>query len=204
MKSLERATIKSVDGPVVIGKNMADYKIREMVLVGEKKLIGEVISIDGDLGTVQVYEETEGLKRDEDIISTGAPLSVKLGPGMIRGIFDGIERPLEVIKEKHGSFMPEGIGLISLDEEKLWDVTFKVKLHDKVHGGQIFAEVPETDIITHKVMIPPEVSGEVVEILEDGKYNIETVLLKVKDEFGKINEVKMYQNWPVRIPRPVK
>ena len=204
MKSLERATIKSVDGPVVIGKNMADYKIREMVLVGEKKLIGEVISIDGDLGTVQVYEETEGLKRDEDIISTGAPLSVKLGPGMIRGIFDGIERPLEVIKEKHGSFMPEGIGLISLDEEKLWDVSFKVKLHDKVHGGQIFAEVPETDIITHKVMIPPEVSGEVVEILEDGKYNIETVLLKVKDEFGKINEVKMYQNWPVRIPRPVK
>lgn len=204
MKSLERATIKSVDGPVVIGRNMADYKIREMVLVGEKKLIGEVISIDGDLGTVQVYEETEGLKRDEDIISTGAPLSVKLGPGMIRGIFDGIERPLEVIKEKHGSFMPEGIGLISLDEEKLWDVTFKVKLHDKVHGGQIFAEVPETDIITHKVMIPPEVSGEVVEILEDGKYNIETVLLKVKDEFGKINEVKMYQNWPVRIPRPVK
>ena len=201
---MEKATIKSVDGPVVIGKNMADYKIREMVLVGEKKLIGEVISIDGDLGTVQVYEETEGLKRDEDIISTGAPLSVKLGPGMIRGIFDGIERPLEVIKKNHGSFMPEGLGLISLDEEKLWDVTFKVHLHDKVHGGQIFAEVPETDIITHKVMIPPEVSGEVVEILDNGKYNIETVLLKVKDEYGKINEVKMYQNWPVRIPRPVK
>ena len=116
MKSLERAKIKSVDGPVVIGKNMADYKIREMVLVGEKKLIGEVISIDGDLGTVQVYEETEGLRRDEDIISTGAPLSVKLGPGMIRGIFDGIQRPLESIKKEHGSFMPEGIGLISLDE----------------------------------------------------------------------------------------
>ena len=201
---MEKATIKSVDGPVVIGKNMADYKIREMVLVGEKKLIGEVISIDGDLGTVQVYEETEGLRRDEDIISTGAPLSVKLGPGMIRGIFDGIERPLEVIKKNHGSFMPEGLGLISLDEEKLWDVTFKVALHDKVHGGQIFAEVPETDIITHKVMIPPEVSGEVVEILDNGKYNIETVLLKVRDEYGKINEVKMYQNWPVRIPRPVK
>ena len=201
---MEKAIIKSVDGPVVIGKNMADYKIREMVLVGEKKLIGEVISIDGDLGTVQVYEETEGLKRDEEIISTGAPLSVKLGPGMIRGIFDGIQRPLEVIKKNNGSFMPEGLGLISLDEEKLWDVTFKVALHDKVHEGQIFAEVPETDIITHKVMIPPEVNGEVVEILENGKYNIETVLLKVKDEYGKINEIKMYQNWPVRIPRPVK
>ncbi|MDY3902900.1 V-type ATP synthase subunit A, partial [Peptoniphilus sp.] len=201
---MEKAIIKSVDGPVVIGRNMADYKIREMVLVGEKKLIGEVISIDGDLGTVQVYEETEGLKREEEIISTGAPLSVKLGPGMIRGIFDGIERPLEVIKKEHGSFMPEGIGLISLDEEKLWDVTFKVSLHDKVHQGQIFAEVPETDIITHKVMIPPGINGEVVEILENGKYNIETVLLKVKDELGKINEVKMYQNWPVRIPRPVK
>lgn len=201
---MEKAIIKSVDGPVVIGRNMADYKIREMVLVGEKKLIGEVISIDGDLGTVQVYEETEGLKRDEEIISTGAPLSVKLGPGMIRGIFDGIQRPLEVIKKNNGSFMPEGLGLISLDEEKLWDVTFKVRLHDKVHEGQIFAEVPETDIITHKVMIPPEVNGEVVEILENGKYNIETVLLKVKDEYGKINEIKMYQNWPVRIPRPVK
>ena len=201
---MEKAIIKSVDGPVVIGRNMADYKIREMVLVGEKKLIGEVISIDGDLGTVQVYEETEGLKRDEEIISTGAPLSVKLGPGMIRGIFDGIQRPLEVIKKNNGSFMPEGLGLISLDEEKLWDVTFKVALHDKVHEGQIFAEVPETDIITHKVMIPPEVNGEVVEILENGKYNIETVLLKVKDEYGKINEIKMYQNWPVRIPRPVK
>ena len=201
---MEKAIIKSVDGPVVIGRNMADYKIREMVLVGEKKLIGEVISIDGDLGTVQVYEETEGLKRDEEIISTGAPLSVKLGPGMIRGIFDGIQRPLEVIKKNNGSFMPEGLGLISLDEEKLWDVTFKVALHDKVHEGQIFAEVPETDIITHKVMIPPEVNGEVVEILENGKYNIETVLLKVKDEYGKMNEIKMYQNWPVRIPRPVK
>jgi len=200
---LQTAKIKSVDGPVVIGRNMSDYKTREMVLVGEKKLIGEVISIEGDLGTIQVYEETEGLKREEDIVSTGAPLSVKLGPGMITNIFDGIQRPLERIKAEHGSFMPEGIGLISLDEEKLWDVKINAHVGDYLSEGQIFAEVPETDIITHKIMVPPEISGEVVEVAEDGRYNIEKVLLKIKDEIGNIHEVKMYQNWPVRIPRPV-
>ncbi|MET3617224.1 V/A-type H+-transporting ATPase subunit A [Peptoniphilus olsenii] len=200
---MANTSIKSVDGPVVIGKNMSDLKIREMVLVGEKKLIGEVISIDGDLGTIQVYEETEGLKRDEEIIPTGAPLSVKLGPGMIANIFDGIQRPLEKIKETHGSFMPEGIGLISLDEEKLWDVTFTVKVGDKLNAGEIFGTVPETPVITHKLIVPPDVNGEVIEKVDDGKYNIETVLLKLRDENGKINELKMYHNWPVRIPRPV-
>lgn len=201
---MSNATIKSVDGPVVVGRNMSDFEIREMVLVGEKKLIGEVISIDGDFGTIQVYEETEGLKRDEEIIPTGAPLSVKLGPGMITNIFDGIQRPLEKIKESYGSFMPEGIGLISLDEEKLWDVKLNVEVGDKLTPGQIFGEVPETPVITHKLLVPPDVDGEVIERVDDGKYNIEKVLLKLKDKNGNVHELKMYHNWPVRVPRPVK
>ena len=196
--------IKSINGPVIVGRDMSKFKMREMVVVGEKKLIGEVISIEGDLGTVQVYEDTTGLKRNEEIISTGAPLSLKLGPGLLSNMFDGIERPLNKIKDEYGNFMPEGIGLISLDEEKLWDVKFLVKKGEKVKGGQIFGEVEETEIITHRLLIPVDVNGEIVDIVQDGSYNIEKVLLRVKNEEGIVIDVKMYQNWPVRIPRPVK
>ncbi|WP_311564427.1 V-type ATP synthase subunit A [Peptoniphilus duerdenii] len=201
---MKEGLIKSINGPVVVGKNMADFKMREMVVVGEKKLIGEVITIEKDLGTVQVYEETSGLKRDEKIIPTGAPLSVKLGPGLISNMFDGIERPLQKIKDEHGNFMPEGIGLISLDEEKLWDVKFEVKVGDMVEGGMIFGTVKETEIITHRLLIPIDVKGKITSIVPEGKYNIETELLKVEDEDGVVHKVKMYQEWPVRIPRPVK
>ena len=117
--------VAMINGPVILGKNMTGFKMREMVLVGDKKLIGEIISIDGDHGTVQVYEETEGLKREEVIVSTGKPLSLKLGPGMLGNMFDGIQRPLKKIRDDFGSFIPEGIGLISIDEEKLWDKTNK-------------------------------------------------------------------------------
>lgn len=201
---MKEGLIKSINGPVVVGKNMADFKMREMVVVGDKKLIGEVITIEKDLGTVQVYEETSGLKRDEKILPTGAPLSVKLGPGLISNMFDGIERPLQKIKDEHGNFMPEGIGLISLDEEKLWDVKFEVKLGDKVEGGMIFGTVKETEIITHRLLIPIDVKGKITSIVPEGRYNIETELLKVEDEDGKVHKVKMYQEWPVRVPRPVK
>lgn len=201
---MKEGLIKSINGPVVVGKNMADFKMREMVVVGDKKLIGEVITIEKDLGTVQVYEETSGLKRDEKILPTGAPLSVKLGPGLISNMFDGIERPLQKIKDEHGNFMPEGIGLISLDEEKLWDVKFEVKLGDMVEGGMIFGTVKETEIITHRLLIPLDVKGKITSIVPEGKYNIETELLEVEDEDGKLHKVKMYQEWPVRVPRPVK
>ncbi len=201
---MKEGLIKSINGPVVVGKNMADFKMREMVVVGEKKLIGEVITIEKDLGTVQVYEETSGLKRDEKIIPTGAPLSVKLGPGLISNMFDGIERPLQKIKDEHGNFMPEGIGLISLDEEKLWDVKFEVKVGDMVEGGMIFGTVKETEIITHRLLIPIDVKGKITSIVPEGKYNIETELLEVEDGDGVVHKVKMYQEWPVRIPRPVK
>ena len=196
--------IKAINGPVVIGRNMKDFKLREMVVVGDKKLIGEVISITGDLGTVQVYEETSGLRRDEEIISTGAPLSVKLGPGMISNMFDGIQRPLNKIKAQHGNFMPEGIGLISLDEERLWDTNLTIKVGDKVSEGEIFGTVPETEVITHKLLIPIGVNGKVISVLEDGKYNIETDLAEVEDDYGNIHKLKMYQMWPVRVPRKAK
>lgn len=201
---MKEGLIKSINGPVVVGKNMADFKMREMVVVGDKKLIGEVITIEKDLGTVQVYEETSGLKRDEKILPTGAPLSVKLGPGLISNMFDGIERPLQKIKDEHGNFMPEGIGLISIDEEKLWDVKFEVKLGDMVEGGMIFGTVKETEIITHRLLIPLDVKGKITSIVPEGKYNIEEELLEVEDEDGKLHKVKMYQEWPVRVPRPVK
>lgn len=201
---MKEGLIKSINGPVVVGKNMADFKMREMVVVGDKKLIGEVITIEKDLGTVQVYEETSGLKRDEKILPTGAPLSVKLGPGLISNMFDGIERPLQKIKDEHGNFMPEGIGLISLDEEKLWDVKFEVKIGDMVEGGMIFGTVKETEIITHRLLIPIDVKGKITSIVPEGKYNIEEELLEVEDEDGKLHKVKMYQEWPVRVPRPVK
>ena len=201
---MKNGLIKAINGPVVIGRNMRDFELREMVVVGDKKLIGEVISIDGDLGTVQVYEETSGLKRDEEIISTGAPLSVKLGPGMISNMFDGIERPLNKIKDLHGNFMPEGIGLISLDEEKLWDTTITVKVGDYVHEGQIFGTVPETAVITHRLLVPIGVNGKVIKTVENGQYNIETDLIEVQDEYGKVHKLKMYQMWPVRVPRKEK
>lgn len=201
---MKKGYIKAINGPVVIGKNMKDFKLREMVVVGDSKLIGEVISIRGDLGTVQVYEETSGLKRDEEIISTGAPLSVKLGPGMISNMFDGIQRPLNKIKDEYGNFMPEGIGLISLNQEKLWDTTLTVKVGDTVKEGQIFGTVPETDVITHRLLVPIGVNGKVTKVVPNGKYNIETDLVEVEDEDGNLHNLKMYQMWPVRVPRKAK
>lgn len=134
----------SVNGPVVGAKNMTGFKVREMVMVGEKKLLGEVISLDGDTGTIQVYEETEGLKSGENVYSTGNPLSLTLGPGMIGNVFDGIQRPLEAIEKISGGFIAEGIGFLSLDKEKLWDVTILVSEDDYVESGEIYATVQET------------------------------------------------------------
>jgi V/A-type H+-transporting ATPase subunit A len=195
--------IQMINGPVILGKNMTGFKMREMVTVGEKKLIGEIIAIDGDQGTVQVYEETEGLRRGEQIVSTGKPLSLKLGPGMIGNMFDGIQRPLKKIKEDHGSFIPEGIGLISLDEEKLWEVEFQVEEGDYVKQGQIFGTIQESPLITHRLLIPVGVEGKVTFRAVPGEYNINKVLLKILDLKGEEHEVKMYQEWPVRLQRPV-
>ena len=201
-KEVSQGIISGINGPVVTGVGMTSFQMREMVMVGEKKLIGEVIVLDGDIGTIQVYEETEGLMPGEPILSTGMPLSVKLGPGMLKNMFDGIQRPLEKIKELSPVFIPEGIGLMSIDTEKLWDVNLKVSVGDTVTPGQIFGTVQETLMIEHRLMVPPNVSGTVLEVKEDGCYNIETVLVVVEDRKKQRHELKMYQEWPVRTPRP--
>lgn len=196
--------IVMINGPVIVGENMTGFKMREMVLVGEKKLIGEVISIDGDNSTVQVYEETEGVRRGEVIVSTGKPLSLKLGPGMLSNMFDGIQRPLNIIREQFGSFIPEGIGLISIDEKKLWETSITVNVGDYLKEGQIFGTVPETELIIHKLLVPIGVEGKVIKKKTNGKYNIEEELLELEGKDGKVHKLKMYQEWPVRISRPSK
>ncbi len=195
--------IKAINGPVIIGENMEGFSVREMVTVGSLKLIGEVISLEGTSATIQVYEETEGLKVGENINSTGTPLSVTLGPGMIGNMFDGIQRPLKQIEEDKGAFIPSGVGMLSLDMEKQWKVLLKVNVGDTVHQGQIIAEVPESSLILHKILVPIGVNGKVVKVVADGDYNLETIIAVVEDNKGELHDIKMYQKWPVRIPRPV-
>ncbi|WP_040397068.1 V-type ATP synthase subunit A [Anaerococcus senegalensis] len=194
-------TIKSINGPVIQARNASSLKIREMVTVGDLKLIGEVVSIDGDLATIQVYEDTSGLKVNDEIIKTNRALSVRLGPGMIGNMFDGIQRPLDKIKSKHGSFIPSGLGLSNLDEERNWDVKIKVKTGEEIKKGQIYATIDETSVIEHRLM--STVSGEIVEVENDGKYKLEDTIVKVKTENG-IENLKLYQYWPVRVQRPIK
>lgn len=194
-------TIKSINGPVIQARNASSLKIREMVTVGDLKLIGEVVSIDGDLATIQVYEDTSGLKVNDEIIKTNRALSVRLGPGMIGNMFDGIQRPLDKIKAKHGSFIPSGLGLSNLDEERNWDVKIKVKTGEEIKKGQIYATIDETSVIEHRLM--STVSGEIVEVENDGKYKLEDTIVKVKTENG-IENLKLYQYWPVRVQRPIK
>lgn len=194
--------IRLINGPVVKADQMGSSKMREMVMVGNNKLIGEVIGLDGDLATIQVYEETEGLMAGEFVVPTGKPLSVKLGPGLLYNIFDGIERPLIKINEINENFMAEGIGLISLDTDKLWKVNVTIGVGDTVKGGDVFGEVQETTMIKHFLMIPNGIAGEVIEVTEPGKYHIEQELIKIRDFTGNVHSVPMYQEWPIRIPRP--
>ena len=197
-----QANIIYVNGPVVKANHMEDFMVREMVMVGEKKLIGEIISLEKDLGTIQVYEETSGLRIGEKVQGTERPLSLKLGPGIIGNIFDGIERPLSKIYEKGFKFIPEGMGLISIDERKSWEVEIMVKPGDILKPGKIFANVQETSMIVHKVMVPPGIKGKVVSAVKSGSYTISDILV-VLNEDGKKYELKMYQEWPIRQPRPV-
>ncbi len=175
----------------------------EMVYVGRDHLVGEVIALDKDRTTIQVYEETSGLRPGEEVTASGNAVSVTLAPGILNNIFDGIERPLEKISETGGAFITKGISVDSLDREKKWDTHFTVKKGDYVNGGDIFAEVPETRAIVHKCMIPPHLHGTVVSVREDGPYTIEEPLLTLDTENGQTVEIPMAQKWPIRTPRPV-
>lgn len=201
MASIEGKII-GINGPVVKATGMSNFKMREMVMVGYKKLIGEIIILEGEVATIQVYEETSGLRVSEPVMSTGKPLSVKLGPGIISNIFDGIERPLVKINEMSFGFIPEGVGLLSIDEEKIWDVEVTAKLGDTLKPGDVYATVQETPSVMHKVMVPPGVNGKVTFAKESAKYNINEIVIKLS-EGNTEHELPLYQVWPVRNPRPV-
>ena len=174
--------IYSINGPVVKVRNAKDFSMLEMVYVGHAQLVGEVISISEKETTIQVYESTTGLRPGEPVEGTGSPISVTLGPGILRNIFDGIERPLEQIEAEAGAFIPTGSHVAPLDVRKKWSVTVCVKKGDKVKGGDIFATTPETNLIVHKCMIHPDLKGEVVDCVSDGEYTIEDTIIKVKDD----------------------
>lgn len=182
---------------------MSNFKVNEMVTVGDRQLIGEVVSLDGDIATVQVYEETEGLKAGEQIISTGAPLSLTLGPGMLSNMFDGIQRPLKKIQSLSADFIPEGIGLLSLDEEKEWEVEMLVKEGDFLPGGFVYGQVQETQSILHKLLVPPYVKGTIVEVRPNGKYRINDTVAVIETPSGARVNLTLVQKWPVRKPRPI-
>lgn len=194
--------IYGINGPVIYLKGNTGFMMSEMVHVGEQKLVGEVISLEKDLTTIQVYEETSGLRPGEIVEATGDPVSVTLAPGILDNIFDGIERPLERIADNGGAFITRGVSVDSLDREKLWETHITVAPGDELHGGDIIAEVPETRAIVHKCMVPPKMEGIVTEVVPDGRYTIDDVLVTLKTPEGDTKRLTMTQKWPIRTPRP--
>ena len=196
--------IYGINGPVVTIKGKTDLSMLEMVYVGEARLAGEVIGIENDKTTIQVYEETDGLCPGEKVYSTGSQMCVTLGPGIISNIFDGIERPLPALEKMSGCFISKGISTSVLDEEKQWEVHLTVKEGDVLSGGQVYAETQETPVIMHKIMLSPLLSGKIVSVKKDGLYRVNDVIAVLEDENGKKHELTLCQKWPIRIPRPVK
>ena len=190
--------IVKVSGPLIVAENMADVKMYDVVKVGEKELIGEVIELRGDKASVQVYEETSGLGVGDKVVSTGMPLSVELAPGLIEGIFDGIQRPLEKIVENYGDRITRGLKVNNLDRKKKWRFVPEKKIGDEVIPGDVLGSVQETAIVSHKILVPFGVSGKVTDIRE-GDFNITETIAKVGDK-----EVSMLTRWPVRKARPYK
>lgn len=195
--------VYSINGPVIKVRNATAFSMMEMVYVGHKRLIGEVISITREETTIQVYESTTGLKPNEPVESTKSPICVTLGPGILRNIFDGIERPLQAIADESGAFIPAGSNVSPLDEEALWDVTLCVKVGDHLRAGQVYATCPETDLIQHRCMVPPTLCGEVIETKENGQYKVNDCVVKIKDEKGQVHELSLCQKWPIKQSRPV-
>ena len=199
---LKTGTIYGINGPVIYLKGNTGFRMSEMVYVGHEKLVGEVISLDKDLTTIQVYEETTGLRPGEEVTATGSAVSVTLAPGILNNIFDGIERPLEKIAETGGAFITRGVSVDNLDRTKKWSAHLTVSVGDYLHGGDIIAEVPETRAIVHKCMVPPDLEGTVLSVVPDGEYTIDEVLVVIETSEGVKKELTMTQRWPIRVARP--
>ncbi|MFH1449290.1 MAG: V-type ATP synthase subunit A [bacterium] len=199
MKKEISGVIAKVSGPAVIAKNMIGCKMYDVVEVGKLKLIGEVIRLDQDIAFIQVYEDTTGLNIGEAVHSTNDPLCVELGPGLLGGIFDGLQRPLSEIEAITGSFIARGVRVHNLSRDHKWHFIPKVSPGDPVEAGDILGEVQEKENISHKILVPPGISGKIKKI-EEGEYSLEEEVAWLEDEVG----LKMYQRWPVRVPRPIK
>ena len=195
--------IYGINGPVVTVLGNTGLSMMEMVLVGEEKLVGEVIGINDRATTIQVYENTTGLRSGEPVYATGGPLCALLGPGILDNIFDGIERPLKAIEEKSGDFISRGVTVSSLDEDREWEVTVTVKAGDRLMPGEIYATCPETPIITHRCMVPHGMGGVVMEAKPNGRYKIRDTVVTLRDDTGRLHELSLCQEWPIRTPRPV-
>lgn len=196
-------TVIWISGPVVRARGSRKVGMLELLEVGEEHLVGEVIGLNSDIITIQVYEETSGMRPGAPVFGTGMPLSLELGPGLLRSIFDGVQRPLPLIEMRQGSFIQRGIQLPSLDREARWSFTPKVKVGDTVKADAILGTVPETDAIEHRVMVPPDVQGKVTWIASAKQYTIEEPIARIQTEDGE-KELSMLQRWPVRRPRPYK
>ncbi|MCB6993392.1 V-type ATP synthase subunit A [bacterium 210820-DFI.6.37] len=200
---MDHGQIIKISGPLVVADNMKSANMFDVVRVGDLGLIGEIIEMRGDKASIQVYEETAGLKTGDKVVSTGEPLSAELGPGILEMIFDGIQRPLEVIKSKTGSNIARGVEVTSLDHNKEWDFKPSVKEGDKVVPGDVIGTVDETKLIVHKIMVPVGVEGTIQEI-RGGMCKITDTVAKVKQDDGTVKDVMMMQKWPVRKQRPFK
>lgn len=200
---MAKGRIVKIAGPVIVADGMRGSQMYEVVKVGEEGLIGEIIELEGGNATVQVYEETAGIKPGEVVVGTGRPLSVELGPGILKMIYDGIQRPLEVVKEKTGTFITRGVSVPSLDRKKKWEFNPSVRPGIKVSPGDFLGEVQETEVIRHRIMVPPDVKGELVEVADKGSYTVEDTIAVVKTKEGE-KELPMMQRWPVRRGRPYK
>ena len=199
---VSKGRIVWVSGPAVRADGMSSTKMYETVEVGESKLIGEVLRLTGDTAFIQVYESTSGLKPGEPVVGSGQPLSVLLGPGIIGKIYDGIQRPLEDIAQKSGSFIGRGVMTTAVDMKKKYRFVSSVKKGDEVTGGSILGAVEETPLLTHSILVPPDHDGgKITDVAAGGDHDIEHVIATVEKN-GKKSELKMYHKWPVRKPRP--
>ncbi|RKZ19746.1 ATP synthase subunit A [bacterium] len=197
---MKEGRIIRVSGPLVVAEGMKGSKMYDVVYVSDKKLMGEIIELKGEIASIQVYEETGGIGVGEPVYPTGAPLSVELGPGLIESIYDGVQRPLDKIREMAGDFITRGIHIPGLDREKKWKFSPKVKEGEEVEPGDILGVVQETVLVEHRILVPPGIKGKIVEIRE-GEYTVEDVICRIDTGAG-VEEIKMFQKWPVRIPRP--
>jgi len=198
-----KGKIVSVAGPVVKAKGMKGAKMYDLVRVGEEELIGEIIELVEDRATIQVYEDTTGLKPGEKVVNTGMPLVVELAPGLMTSIYDGIQRPLEKIMTKSGDFISRGIEVEPVDKKKKWDFRPVVKEKEKVRAGDVLGVVKETEIVEHRILVPPSIEEGVVDEIKEGKFRVEDTIAIIKTKEEKV-EVSMLQRWPVRRQRPFK